>query len=784
MNLGARAAAAVWLVLLLLAAGLAARLSVSGDLRLFMPVAQTDDQRLLLDSLGEGPGARLLLLALHGDDADTLAELSTALRAALEDAPEFAAVLNGEEDGPPIDAALLPYRYLLSPGLDAAPLDAAGLRAALQSRLRDLASPAGALVEPWVGRDPTLEMLRLAEAWQPPGEPERLHGVWFSGDHAQALLVAETRAAGFDPQGQRAAVDALRAAFAGLEGSADARLEISGPGAFSVLMGERTRAEASRLGIAGSLGIVALLVLAYRGLRLPLLGALPLLSAVLGGAAAVSLAFGSVHGITLAFGITLVGIALDYPVHLFSHLRPGLPAPRAMAALWPTLLTGVASTCLAYLGFFAAGVTGLAQLAVFAIAGLLTAAACTRWLLPVLLPPATRDLADAASARMAAGLLAALRPLRWAALALAALAAAWLLLSPRPLWDDNLAGLTPVPAELLARDAALRGELGAADVRYLLVIEGEDSQALLQRAEALAPALEALVASGAAAEAESPARYLPSHATQRARQARLPDATTLASSLDAASEGLPFREGVFAAFLADVTIARAATPLSPEDLRDTPVGARLASLLPDTGAARPVALVALAGVQDPGALADFAAAQGEDLHLLDLKQAAESLAAAYRERVLRALGIAVLVLVAVAWLALRRPARMLRVLAPVLLGGLLLMALLHALGIALNLFHLVALVLAAGLGLDYALFFERAGRDAREQRRTLHAIGLCLLSTGLVFGLLATAGIPVLRAIGLTVALGIVINFLLAAMMAGEPAHASANEPANESVPR
>ena len=52
-------------------------------------------------------------------------------------------------------------------------------------------------------------------------------------------------------------------------------------------------------------------------------------------------------------------------------------------------------------------------------------------------------------------------------------------LSPRPLWQDELGGLTPVPRALIERDATLRRELGAPDVRYLLVIEDRDAQDVL-----------------------------------------------------------------------------------------------------------------------------------------------------------------------------------------------------------------------------------------------------------------------------------------------------------------
>jgi predicted exporter len=103
-----------------------------------------------------------------------------------------------------------------------------------------------------------------------------------------------------------------------------------------------------------------------------------------------------------------------------------------------------------------------------------------------------------------------------------------------------------------------------------------------------------------------------------------------------------------------------------------------------------------------------------------------------------------------------------RVLTPLVATTLIVVAALQLAGVSLNLFHLISLILAAGLGLDYALFFEHAADDAGEQGRTLHAILTCAASTLLVFVLLATADLPVLRAIGLPVAIGVVANFVLA----------------------
>jgi predicted exporter len=164
---------------------------------------------------------------------------------------------------------------------------------------------------------------------------------------------------------------------------------------------------------------------------------------------------------------------------------------------------------------------------------------------------------------------------------------------------------------------------------------------------------------------------------------------------------------------------------------------------------------------------------------MDLKTASESLVVAYRERVLFALGIAALLLAATVWFALRTPRRVLRVLLPMALTTLLIVAVLRALGVELTLFHLVALILAAGLGLDYALFFEHAGDDYDDQLRTLHALIVCSLMTFLVFFLLGLSSIPVLRAIGVTVTLGVVCNFVLALLISRHVARHAVDGGAN-----
>jgi predicted exporter len=738
-------------------------LVIGSDLRLFMPSPRTPQERLILEEIGEGPASRMLLLAISGPNPQAAADTSRALAAALRGSGEFRLVANGESSLDSIPESLLAYRYLLSPTLDHSALDARFLRAQLEERVRDLSSPAAGFLEPWLPRDPTLELLKLADSWLPARQPQLLYDVWFDSSGKEALLVAETRAPGFDPRGQRMAADALQRAFEASRTDGALRLEASGPGAFSVLMQERTQGEAQWIGTVDAIGIVVLLLVAYRSLSVLVLGLLPLVSAGLAGLAAVATLFGAVHGITLAFGFTLIGVAQDYPIHLFSHQHRGLDARISVRALWPTLATGVASTCVAYLAFLFSGVRGLAQLSVFTVTGLAVAGLTTRFLLPPLVPDSRRDAADSAAlGRLWRGIAGLPRPL-WLGVVTACACAAYLVISPRPLWENDLGALTPVPQALLARDSALRKELGAPDLRHMLVIEGTDAQSVLETATALEPKLESLVTRGLLDGFDHPARYLPAKATQERRRAALPEPSVLRSALAEAQGTTPFKPGIFEPFLADVERARQLPALGPSDLSGTPLETRVGSLLLERNG-HWTGLVTLTRLRDPAALAQLASA-APGVALLDLKQASEDLVAHQRERILWCLALSGVLLVIVVFVALRKASRVRRVLAPMALTTLIIVALFHAAGVSLSLFHLIALVLAAGLGLDYALFFEHAADDPAEQRRTLHAVIVCSLSTLLVFALLGLSTIPVLRAIGITVAAGVVANFVLALLL-------------------
>lgn len=780
-------ARAVWLLGLLLCALVVLRTEFRADFSAFLPRQPTAEQRILVEQLQDGAAARVLLLGLEGAPSRTLAALGRELARRLRADPLLRQVQNGESAGYAADQALLfSARYLLSPQVLPERFSAAGLRQALQESLDELGSSTGLLSKELLARDPTGEMLTLLDHLLPGGGPHLRHGHWFNASGDRALLLLETRAAGSQMDEQQRAIALVHAAYtqaqqavaAEYPGAQEARLLLSGPAVFAVAARDTIRSETERLALVSALLIVSLLYAIYRSFTALALGLLPVLSGALVGVAAVSLGFGAVHGMTLGFGTTLIGEAVDYAIYLFVQRSGAAPGEDFMQRFWPTVRLGVLTSVCGFAALMLSGFNGLAQLGLYSLAGLLTAALVTRWVLPGLLPRgfAVRDVTA-----LGQGLQRTLRWLRWGRyplLGLTVAAAALLWLRQDSLWNHELTALSPVPRPTQQLDAQLRADMAAPDVRHLVVVQAADTQAVLQRCEALLPALDSLVQRGQLAGYVAPCRYLPSLATQRARQQALPDAATLRRNLEQALKGLPLRADFLTPFLEDVEAARNRDLLTPADMQAASFSSALNATLTQS-AGHVNALIQLrapgSGPQahtiDPHKVrAALGALLDEGTVLLDLKDASDTLYAQYLQQALQlcALGLAGIVAL-LAW-QLRSAQRVLRVLLPLAAAVLLVCAGLALAGVRLNLLHLVGLLLTVAVGSNYALFFD--SRDGSANPQILASLLFANLTTVAGFGLLAFSQVPVLQAFGLTVGPGAIAALLFSAILSRAPASA------------
>ena len=776
----------LWLAGIVAAVIVIAQTRFSADMTAFLPRSPSPAQQILVDQMQTGAASRLLLMAIENAPQPTLAALSKEFGRRLRaETADFATVNNGDaaaSDFAAMRDLLWRHRYVLSAGVTPARFTVEGLRAALDNDLKLLGSAMGGLVKETLPADPTGEILvllnRLAEQKQPPSRD----GVWFSPDGKRALLLAQTRKAGFDIANEEAVLSTIEDRFAAAQnavpGAAAARLLLSGPGVFAVHTKNEMKEDISRLSLIATLVVAAVLLLTYRSPRILVLAFVPVASGALAGIAAVSLGFGFVHGVTLGFGVTLIGEAVDYAIYLFTQTAPGSSAYATLPRIWPMLQLGVLVSICGFSAMLFSSFTGFAQLGLFSITGLIVAVAVTRWVLPDLLAP---GFGTAQSAVLAPALVAAVRfapKLRWLlALAIAG-AVLVLVLHGGSFWQDDLTSLSPIPASDQSLDRTLRGDIGAPDIRYLLMISAPDEQQALASSEQLAALLDGLQSQGLLAGYDAPSQYLPTVATQQARLNALPAPAELRTRLARALQDTPFLPDTFEPFIADVTAAKTQPPLTRSSFEKTPLGSKLDSLLIERGDVW-TALLSLRGVTDFAPIAARLAEAGpRGAIAVDLKLESNRLLEIYRREAVMLALIGSLVIVALLALSLRSPRRTLLVVAPLAAAVLGTAAILTANGHTLSIFNLVGLLLTVAVGSNYCIFIERQDWRDPNAARMLASLVLANACTIIGFGTLSFARLPVLHDIGMTVAIGTVLSLVSAAIVTarGVAAHPPSKE--------
>jgi predicted exporter len=534
--------------------------------------------------------------------------------------------------------------------------------------------------------------------------------------------------------------------------------------------------------IVSSLLIAILLLLVYRSLTALLLGFLPVATGILAGIASVSLGFGVVHGITLGFGTALIGEAVDYSIYLFmqsdrasndaTERHSDIWRKTWIASVWPTVRLGVLTSVFGFAALLLSGFPGLAQLGLYSMAGLIAAAAMTRYVLPHLLPTNfhIRDVTDTGLKLSRYAMLAT--KLRWPAIGLIVASSAIVYQHHNHLWNAELSALSPVSATDQALDTRLRAGMGAPDVRYVIVVSGDSQEAVLGATEKVSTELQKMVELGVLASFDSASHYLPSQAAQHARQASLPEPTELKLRLEDAIQGLPVHSKVFVPFLTDIETTRNKPLLQRSDLEHTSMAMAVDAMLLKQGQ-RWSALIPLtapdSGNMDAGQVrAALNQAQVPNALFVDMKAESNRLYSGYMHEAIMLSLAGLIAIVVLLLLVLRSPKHVVAVIIPLAAAVLTVTAGLALFGQQLIILHLIGLLLIVAIGSNYALFFNPSLDQGvhKISPRTYASLLFANVATVLGFGLLAFSSVPVLQAMGVTVAPGVILALIFSAVFA------------------
>jgi predicted exporter len=511
--------------------------------------------------------------------------------------------------------------------------------------------------------------------------------------------------------------------------------------------------EMTWVGGGATVGILLLLLLAFRRWGV-LLAFVPVLVGMLFGAVACVALFGHMHVMTLVLGSSLIGVAVDYPLHYLSKswsLKPWRSWP-ALRLTLPGLTLSLITSVIGYLALAWTPFPALTQIAVFSAAGLLGAYLSAVCLLPALLKnvqlrPAQWPLRLAERLiHLREALLGCIRTPALLALLIAFCVGGLMQLQSK----NDIRQWVGAPQHLTDEAQTIARITGYQPTSQFFLIRAANQEQLLERQAALSERLQQLV-----------------------NLDKLQGYLALDQLVSAPSQQQQVRESLnrlpsFWQPLLDLGVPVAALQNELQQLQTLPaedIDAALAGPLgepyrtlwlgpTEDGVA---AITSLQGLNNPSLLR----VQALDLpgvvlvdRLGDLNKVFAATQISAAELKLASCVLIVLVLMLPFGLT-----GALRIVALPLLAALCSLASLGWLGQPLTLFSLFGLLLVTAISVDYAILMrEQVGGAAVSLLGTL----LAAVTTWLSFGLLAVSSTPAVSNFGLSVSLGLAFSFMLA----------------------
>lgn len=533
------------------------------------------------------------------------------------------------------------------------------------------------------------------------------------------------------------------------------RILASGGVLFAALAQEQAEQEIKWLGGISLVGSLVLVLWLFRRIN-SLLIALPALIGLWAGATLCIAVFGQIHVLTLVLGVSLMGVAIDFPMHYLSKAWVIQPwdARRVLRLTLPGLTLGVLSNAVGYTALAFTPFPALSQVAVFSVAGLIAAYWCTIACLPRFLSypqavqPWRQPLFWMQRLLMWHKALFS-RVNRWLLLAVV-LAFTLLGFNRLELHDDLRQWISPAP-ELL-RQAQQIGELtGQQPTSQFFLVQAATEAELFARLTALEDQLDKQIMAGALTGYQSITDLL-------AGMQGTPSLEQALTAVDLQAIEPLVAAGIDAELVQqEIQLLMQQKTLTIDEALATDLGEAWRLLWLGQNAQEVASVVRLQGLHDVAPLSELTE-QLDGVRWIDRPAQLNRLFEqtqryALWTKLLASVTIFVLLTLFLGW---RGAARTLGI---SLLAALLAAATLGWLGWPVTLFSIFGLLLVTAIGVDYAiLMYEEVGGRAT----SLLGAFMAALTTWLSFGLLALSSTPAVSSFGVAVSLGLMFNFLLA----------------------
>ncbi len=750
------------------------RLELTNSILHFIPSPDEAELVELSLDLVDSPLSRRMVLSVGGGPERT--RVAAELAEGLKSHAEIAWVASGLDEGAMRSIYKLYFDrriYLASDTPEAgiaAMLEPKALEQRAARLRKQLAAPDSMLRARTAPADPLglfdLVLERI-QATQPMLSTQ--NRVFSSTDGDYAIVLLGLRSSAFDSATQAGLLRDIEAQFARINAAHGGGMELeqAGVNRIAVASERRIRGELNVISVLSITVVCAIFLLVFRSLRHLLIAILTPLGGFVAALALTLWFSGPIHGITLGFGFVLIGIAIDYPIHLMNHhalSAVGSDPRESIGRIRSSLLLSALTTTLAFAVLASSELPGLSAMGAFAAVGVPVSLAITLFSAPAFLRPSAAPTSIQSSisggfVRLTSWLGERRRLAKAIVAGLGAIAAAGL---PQLRWEDDPGSLMAVDPSLLAENERIRQRVNDVDGGRFVVALAADVESALVLNDEIYRRLEQVIASGQMEGMHSLHSYLWSQALQRENLAAFGSVPDLHDRIDRAFSRQGFRPGSFRGFGAAVAEPRA-LPLLPADVASSPLTRALDSMAELDG--RWAVVTYLRGVASGEAIASVL--DGLDgAHYVDQQDIIAELYQGYRRTTLRLAIIGSVLVFLVLQLRYRNIRYGVLAFVPSALVALTTLGLFGLAGVPVNVVAVISLLVVLGIGVDYGIFTVDGARRPERLGATLSSLLISCLTTIFVFGILALSGQPALRAIGLTTGTGVILALLISPVVA------------------
>ena len=508
------------------------------------------------------------------------------------------------------------------------------------------------------------------------------------------------------------------------------------------------------MGTLSILGVFLLFLIVFKSLKPFIIVTLGITGGAIAGLATCLFIFSEIHILTLVFGTSLVGISIDYALHFLSekYADDNWNARQAVHNILPGITMGLITSLIGFMGLCLTPITVLHQMAVFSIAGLCFVYACVVLVYPYVFKTlkAKPNRKIFAYVQNYKTLCRRIPSRLFMALTITTIVSLTLALPFLPARDDIRAMQMP-SSQLLQNDMEIARLNGAPLSLQMLAVTGSNDQDMLDKQGEIVKHLKG--------DYIALSRYVMPYQTQ---QENLEIIRSFVSRNEKFVQqffdeiGLP--DNYYQGYQNHLNDQE---PFTFHDYKMANSNDNINMLYGHIASGQSIGFIIL---KDPNDIANATtiAANDNDVYFIDK---VESLSASLEKfrRWAGFLAIAAYIVITLLLILRYGVKTGVTITLPCILAALVTLTFVTAFNGSYSLFHVLALFLVMGIGVDYGIFLtegHKARYSSAHINRVMTAIALSALTTLMSFGLLSGSTTSALHDFGLAVIVGIITIFI------------------------